>query len=182
MARAIWWNLLYKVAWLDMDTLADKLVSDLAGDSESDMIEKCRFWYQRDIAPQVAPAAVTAMKRHRDRGDLVVMLTSSTQYVAEVVAASLEMDHTLCSRLEVKGGAFTGRVAQLCFGRHKVPIAERFAADRDIDLAASAFYSDSYNDLPMLLRVGRPVAVNPDARLRRHAKRAGWAVEHWASS
>jgi len=48
-----------------------------------------------------------------------------------------------------------------------------------VDLAASAFYSDSYNDLPMLSRVGTAVAVNPDARLRRHARERGWRIEQW---
>ena len=26
---------------------------------------------------------------------------------------------------------------------------------------------------------GTAVAVNPDTRLRRHAQRAGWRIEHW---
>ena len=56
----------------------------------------------------------------------------------------------------------------------------RLFVSPDIDLARSAFYSDSYNDLPMLERVGTPVAVNPDQRLRRHARRAGWRIEQWA--
>jgi phosphoserine phosphatase len=58
-------------------------------------------------------------------------------------------------------------------------MAERFAAEHDIDLEHSAFYSDSYNDLPMLERVGTAVAVNPDTRLRRHARRKGWPIDWW---
>ena len=34
-------------------------------------------------------------------------------------------------------------------------------------------------DLPLLERVGEPVAVNPDPRLRRIAKRRGWRIERW---
>ena len=59
-------------------------------------------------------------------------------------------------------------------------VAEAFARRSGIDLAGSAFYSDSYNDLPMLRRVGTAVAVNPDARLLRHARRHGWRVERWS--
>ena len=47
-------------------------------------------------------------------------------------------------------------------------------------LAASYFYSDSYNDLPMLERVGKAVAINPDARLRRHARKNGWSISQWS--
>ncbi len=44
------------------------------------------------------------------------------------------------------------------------------------DFAESAFYSDSHNDLPLLERVTRPVAVDPDAALAAEATRRGWAV------
>lgn len=182
MARAVYWSALYRMAILDMEGLASRLVADLAGDAEAEMVAKCAEWFDWDLGAQIAPAAVAAIDAHRKGGDLVVLLTGSTQYAAEQVSSALGIEHTLCSRLEVRGGQFTGRLASMCFGTHKVGIAERFAVERGIDLAASCFYSDSFNDLPMLLRVGEAVAVNPDARLLRHARRSGWRVERWHDS
>ena len=86
----------------------------------------------------------------------------------------------LSSELEVEHGVFTGRPAAFCFGHHKVALAERWAERHGVDLATSYFYSDSYNDLPMLERVGTAIAVNPDTRLYRHARRRGWATSRWA--
>jgi fatty acyl-CoA reductase len=60
-----------------------------------------------------------------------------------------------------------------------VTLAEAWAKKHGVDLAQSYFYSDSYNDMPMLSRVGTAIAVNPDARLARHARRSGWAVQQW---
>ena len=60
-----------------------------------------------------------------------------------------------------------------------VLLAERYAASCGVRLADCAFYSDSHSDLPMLAAVGRPVVVDPDPRLRRHARRAGWPIEDW---
>lgn len=180
MGRAIYWSLLYKAALLDMESLAAHLVADLEGDSEQQLVDKCRIWHHADVSGQVAPRAHEAIERHRSAGDMVVMLTGSTQYAAEVVSKSVGMDHTLCSRLEVVDGRFTGRLEQLCFGVHKVALAERFSRVHGVDLDRSVFYSDSYNDLPMMQRVGEAVAVNPDARLRRHAERVGWPIEQWA--
>lgn len=179
MARAVYWSLLYKMALLDMESLANRLVADLEGQPESDMLEKARIWHESDVADQVAPKAREAIAEHRERGDVIVMLTGSTQYAAEEVSASLNIPHTICSRLEVVDGVFTGKLAQLCFGPYKVDLAEKFAEVHGIDLARSSFYSDSYNDLPMLQRVGTAVAVNPDSRLRRHARRAGWHIDIW---
>jgi phosphoserine phosphatase len=42
------------------------------------------------------------------------------------------------------------------------------------EFSESAFYSDSHNDLPLLERVTRPVAVDPDDELAREAARRGW--------
>lgn len=180
MARAVWWSLLYKAAVLDMEALATKLCAELEGEDEAEMVAKCAVWYEADVAPMVTAAARHAVAEHRARGDIVVLATGATQYAALAVASGLGIEHTLCSRLEVEGGRFTGRLAAMCFGHHKVTLAETFAAQHGIDLARSTFYSDSFNDLPMLERVGGAVAVNPDVRLWRHARRRGWRIEQWA--
>lgn len=181
LAKALYWSTLYKLAVLDMDAVFTRLVEDLAGDSEAEMIAKCDIWYRDHVAPEVAPAARVAVEHHREAGHIVVLATGSTQYAARPVARGVGIDHVLSSELEVDAaGAFTGRCAALCFGNHKVKLAEAWATRHGVDLAASTFYSDSYNDLPMLERVGTAIAVNPDARLRRHAKRRGWRVVDWA--
>lgn len=179
LAKAIYWSTLYKLAVLDMETVFTRLCMDLAGDSEAEMIAKCAIWYREHVEPHVAPAARVAVEHHRQAGHTVVLATGSTVYAARPVAAGVGIEHVLSSELEVVGGAFTGKPSALCFGRHKVALAEQWAATHGIDLSRSYFYSDSYNDLPMLARVGTAIAVNPDARLRRHAKKHGWAIQHW---
>ena len=58
--------------------------------------------------------------------------------------------------------------------------AVRALAEREgLDLSLCSAYSDSYNDLPMLSIVGEAVAINPDARLRAHARAAGWQVRDY---
>ncbi|MBK9030926.1 MAG: HAD family hydrolase [Myxococcales bacterium] len=179
LGRAIYWSLLYKAAVLDLEALATRLTAELAGQSEAEMAARAAEWYRTDVIPMIAPAARHAIASHRTAGDLIALATGATQYSAESVARGLGIDHTLCSRLEVVDGAFTGRLATMCFGGYKVDLAEAFARAHDVDLAASTFYSDSYNDLPLLERVGTPVAVNPDLRLWRHARARGWRIEQW---
>lgn len=180
VAKAVYWSTLYKLAVLDMEAVFTKLCLDLEGDSEDEMIAKCAVWYQEHIAREIAPAARVAVDYHRAQGHLVVLATGSTCYAARPVAAGVGIEHVLSSELEVERGAFTGRPSALCFGHHKVALAERWAERHGVDLAASYFYSDSYNDLPMLQRVGTAIAVNPDTRLRRHARARGWPVQQWS--
>jgi HAD superfamily hydrolase (TIGR01490 family) len=106
-----------------------------------------------------------------------VLLTASSPYISEQVAEELGMTDYICTRFEVDGGVFTGRLdGPLCYGEGKVVLASRWAEERGVSLASCSFYSDSYTDLPMLEAVGSPVAVNPDLRLARHAQRARWPV------
>jgi phosphoserine phosphatase len=65
------------------------------------------------------------------------------------------------------------------FREGKVLRMESWLAERGWNWGSfdeSWFYSDSLNDLPLLSKVKHPVAVDPDATLRAHAEKQGWAV------
>ncbi|MFO0574758.1 MAG: HAD family hydrolase [Polyangia bacterium] len=180
LLRSSVWLFKYKLAVLDMETLARRLVADMAGSSESEMLDKAAIFWEREVRPAISPEGEAAIAEHRARGHAVVLLTSATPYVAEPLARHLGLDEVLCTRLHVEDGRFVGTCdGPTCYGSGKVHHARRFAEAHDIDLAESYFYTDSFSDLPMLERVGRPCAVNPDRRLRRHAERSGWPILRW---
>jgi HAD superfamily hydrolase (TIGR01490 family) len=117
------------------------------------------------------------VREHQGAGDVVALLTGGTRYLNDWLAADLGIEHILASRLEVRDGRFTGKPdGRLCYAKGKVEHAERFAEERGVDLSASWYYADSITDVAMLERVGHPVVVNPDPRLRVEAKRRGWPI------
>jgi phosphoserine phosphatase len=77
-------------------------------------------------------------------------------------------------------GVYTGElVGEMLHGEGKA-VAVRTLAEREgLDLERCYAYSDSSNDLPMLSLVGHPCAVNPDAKLRAHAKANGWRIRDY---
>ena len=180
LLRSGFWLLQYRLSLLNMEAVAAMLAADMAGDAEDEMRVKVSEFYQSEIRDTISPLAREALEQHRDEGDSIVLLTSATPYVAEPLAAELAIPHVLCTRLAVENGRFSGSLLPpTCYGVGKVHHAERFAEAHGIDLAQSSFYTDSYSDLPMLQRVGRPVAVNPDRRLSRYARRQGWPIRSW---
>jgi HAD superfamily hydrolase (TIGR01490 family) len=180
LARMSLWSLKYRLALLDMEQVATRVVGGMKGGSEAELIEKTRAFFQEVVLPAVSDRARRRVEDHRRSGHLLAILSSSTPYITEPLARHLGMDHVLCTRLHVKEGRFAGTCDRpTCYGAGKVHHAERFAADHGVDLEKSYFYTDSYSDLPMLLRVGQARVVNPDARLRRHARRVGWEIETW---
>jgi HAD superfamily hydrolase (TIGR01490 family) len=133
------------------------------------------------VLPHVASEGRRKVDEHLAAGDLVAIVTGATPYVARPLARLLGIAHVVASELEVDDrGVFTGRpVDPLCYGEGKVVRTERLAKAQGFDLDTAMFYSDSLTDLPLLSRVGTPIAVNPDPRLRRHAKKQGWRIEAW---
>jgi phosphoserine phosphatase len=120
---------------------------------------------------------------HRRACEPVVLLTSSSRYASELAREQFGLDDVLFQVYETAGGKFTGEPGRpLCYGPGKVEKAEAWAREHRVDLGASAFYTDSYTDLPMLERVGRPRAVAPDLRLRREARRRGWPILDWSAA
>ena len=77
------------------------------------------------IAPLVANATRWFDKR---RGLAVAIISSATPYQVAPAARTLDIEHVLCTHLQVEDGEFTGAVVRpICFGPGKVIAAERLA-------------------------------------------------------
>ena len=77
-------------------------------------------------------------------------------------------------------GVYTGRlVGDMLHGEGKAIAVRALAESEGLDLERCYAYSDSSNDLPMLSLVGDACAINPDARLRHHARQQGWRIRDY---
>jgi len=175
--RIYWAFLTYRLGVLNMRRLADVTSRWLEGREEREVIEHCREWYTSEVSGYFRSFVLDRVREHRDAGHAVALLTGGTHYLNDLIAEALGLEHVLASKLEVVDGRFTGKPhGPLCYGRGKLTYALRFAEEHGVDLEKSYFYTDSVTDLPMLQRVGNPVAVCPDPRLRREAKSRGWLI------
>ena len=172
----------YHVGVVDIESATREALQTIRGEREENVRAWTREWFETEVVPRYeARGARVTVEAHRHHGHPLVLLTSTSPYESELATRYFGLDTFLCSRYEVADGRFTGEpVLPLCFGAGKVVLAGEFAAREGIDLDRSYFYSDSNTDLPMLRRVGRPRVVNPDARLRWEARRAGWRILDWS--
>ena len=180
-ARAAIWIGLYQLGFARIESAIVGAIAQLEGADEAAMRARTLdFW--SEIADQIRPGATEAIARHLAAGHHLYLLTSSSNYISDPVVTLLGLDGALCTRFEARDGVFTGRPdGALCYGPGKVDHANALAARLGSSLADASFYTDSYSDLPMLESVGRPVAVHPDPRLSRHARRRGWPIEDWSA-
>jgi putative phosphoserine phosphatase/1-acylglycerol-3-phosphate O-acyltransferase len=138
--------------------------------------------YVEQIARLIYPESRALVNAHFAKGHTVAVISSATPYQVEPAAKDLDIEHVMCTELEVKDGKFTGSiVSPTCFGQGKVTAAESLAARFDADLDQSFFYSDSTDDLLLLERVGLPRALNPSSKLERIARHRRWPIAHFGS-
>jgi HAD superfamily hydrolase (TIGR01490 family) len=132
------------------------------------------------VLPMISDAARALVRGHREAGDVCAIITATNRFVTAPIARAFGVEHLIATEPEVREGRFTGRVAGTpCFREGKLARLEQWLAARGQrlrDFAQSVFYSDSHNDLALLARVTRPVAVDPDEALAAEARRRGWAV------
>jgi HAD superfamily hydrolase (TIGR01490 family) len=130
---------------------------------------------------KIRPEARRLLDLHRHAGRSTFIVSAAPQEIVEPLARSLGMTGAIGTRGEVVDGHYTGRLAgPFCYGPGKVDAIQELARWDGLDLAQCYAYSDSASDLPMLRAVGHPVAVNPDGKLERHARRHGWPIVHFS--
>jgi HAD superfamily hydrolase (TIGR01490 family) len=172
----------YAAGKLDMRTMHRFTVGALAGHAP----ERLAAWlheFEGLIAPLVPPASQTLVREHQAAGHVCALVTATTRIIAEPFGRVLGLADVLCTEpaYDTRGHCTGEVIGEPCFREHKRCHVQAWLARRGLDLRdvqRSWFYSDSANDLPLLLAVSDPVAVNPDAALAVHAAATGWPVRH----
>jgi HAD superfamily hydrolase (TIGR01490 family) len=168
----------YRLDLLDMPKAYRQTLRDLIGVREEELVQFCQEWFEDAVKGMIYPQARDFLNRHMDQGDVVIIISNSTNYAVEPLARHLGVPYVLATRLEVRDGVFTGEYLEpLCYGQGKIYWAEKLAGQLGKNLGEGIFYSDSITDLPLLERVRHPRVVNPDLRLRAIAKRRGWPIQ-----
>jgi HAD superfamily hydrolase (TIGR01490 family) len=170
----------YVAGALDIHEYLAFALGPLAAHAPEDLARWRAEFMRLRIAPMITPAARALVERHRDAGELCAIITATNSFVTSPIARAFGIDHLIATEPEMRDGRFTGRVAGApCFREGKLVRLAQWLSQlghRLDQFEESTFYSDSHNDLPLLERVTRPVAVDPDEALATLARRRGWAV------
>lgn len=136
---------------------------------------------KNNIYPKVRLDALKQIKFHKDRGDTVVIVTSTMDYLVEVVARYLKVEYYLGAPMEKQDGRLTGKQAGIVpFQQDKITCVKEFAIQHHLSLEGAYGYGDSVNDIPMLSICEHKFAVNPNQKLLEHEFIKECTVLNWA--
>ncbi|MGA8051204.1 MAG: HAD family hydrolase [Burkholderiales bacterium] len=168
----------YVAGTLDIHEYLGFALRPLAEHTAEDLKRWHAAFMRERILPMIGARSRALVQRHLDAGDLCAIVTATNSFVTAPIAHEFGITHLIATEPESRGGRFTGRVAGTpCFREGKIRRVDSWLAvqGRGLeDFAVSTFYSDSHNDLPLLERVSRPVAVDPDPQLAAEAVGRGW--------
>jgi HAD superfamily hydrolase (TIGR01490 family) len=184
IARFAWQQAYFQVAGVeDPEHMAEARQSALAfiaGHRVEELEALGEEIFDEAMAHRIWPGTRALAQMHLDQGQRVWLVTAAPVEIARIIAERLGLTGALGTVAEHVDGEYTGGlVGDLLHGAAKAEAVRALAEAEGLDLSRCAAYSDSFNDLPMLTMVGEPCAINPDSRLRDHAKAHGWRVRDY---
>ncbi|HSH14222.1 MAG TPA: haloacid dehalogenase-like hydrolase, partial [Desulfurivibrionaceae bacterium] len=135
--------------------------------------EAAEWMVDRALWPGRRRAVLDELAEHQRRGRRVLVVTGLFEPYLAAFMARLPGYEALGTPMIFEDGRVTGRLAgPFNIGRRKAASLGPFTRDGQIHAA----YGDTFDDRHMLALSQEPVAVWPDARLRRLAQSRDWRV------
>jgi len=155
-------------------------LSFIAGHTVQELESLGEEIFDEGMAYRIWPGTRALAQLHLDEGQRVWLVTAAPIEIATIIARRLGLTGALGTVAEHVDGVYTGAlVGEMLHGPAKAEAIRALAAREGLDLSRCSAYSDSSNDLPMLSLVGDPCAINPDSKLREHARAAGWRIRDY---
>jgi HAD superfamily hydrolase (TIGR01490 family) len=177
----------YQHGGLDIHEYVAFTIKPIMRFDEAELLRMHREFMQDFIQPMLLQKSTDLLASHKERGDYTVIVTATNEFITRPIAELLGVDKLLATELERIGGRFTGKVSGIpSFQGGKVRrLLQWLKQEQDaapdshfakLSLENSIFYSDSFNDLPLLEIATEAVAVDPDPVLEQTARERGWPV------
>ena len=167
----------YEAGCLDILAYLEFSLAPLAAISMEELAALHLKFMQQIISPLRLPKAEALIEQHRQAGDRLLVITSTNRFIVEPICQALGIDELLATDPEIIDGRYTGKIVGTpTYQEGKVERLKLWLSENNETLAGSYFYSDSINDLPLLLEVDKPVAVDPDDALSAEATSRGWDI------
>jgi HAD superfamily hydrolase (TIGR01490 family) len=162
---------------IGVDRVRSEALSIIKGWSVAEMASIGEEIYDEVIVHRVFPGTKGLLDAHLARGHEVWLVSASPVEIGNLIAKRLGATGALGTLAETSKGYYTGAlIGDLLHGEAKSTAVQKLANERNLSLADSFAYGDSTNDIPLLTTVGFACAINPERRLRRRAKKRGWAI------
>jgi HAD superfamily hydrolase (TIGR01490 family) len=149
----------------------------LAGLSQQVVAEQAARFVASLPGTEWIPRSLEELRGHRERGATVVLLSGTLQPIIDALAVRVGADAAFGTICDCEDGRYTGRPpVRHPFFHAKGELLGEICSRHGAKPAEVVAYADSRFDIPLLERVGEPVAVSPDRALASWARGRGCRI------
>ena len=160
---------------LDIDGFLSFCLKPLIENDMSYLLELRKQFIEDKIKPIITEPGREIINQAVEDGKTVIIATATNDFVTRPIADLFNVPTLIATEFEVINQKFTGKVLNTpCFREGKVSKVKKWVDDNNFDLSKASFYSDSFNDLPLLEKVRNPVIVDGDDKLLEIGKNRNW--------
>ena len=163
---------------LDYDEWAEFALSTIKGKTSNQITDLLSQFLNTVIEPMINIYALRLLHNHNHDNDIMLLASATNSVIVEPIAKRLGFENIVATDVEITDGVYTGKVlGRPALGEGKLIKVKEWAASNGItNFEDTIFYSDSINDLPLLSKVHKPIAVNPDDQLRKLSEQNNWEI------
>ena len=159
---------------LDIDGFLAFCLKPLTENKLSELLELREGFIEDKIKPMMLKEAIRTVNQKKLEGP-VIIATATNSFVTRPIADLFEIKDLIATEFVIKDNEFNGEVDGIpCFREGKVKKVEEWVNINGYNLSSATFYSDSFNDLPLLKKVGVAIVVDGDDKLIEQAKNNDW--------
>ena len=163
---------------LDYDAWAEFALSTFKGKTPEQLKGLLKEFLNSIIEPMINIYALRLLHEHSHDNDFMLLASATNSIIVKPIAERLGFKHIIATDVEIIAGKYTGKMkGESALGKGKLnKVKEWMSRNGFSNFENTTFYSDSINDLPLLLEVSNPIAVNPDEQLRATCWEANWEI------
>ena len=159
---------------LDIDGFLAFCLKPLTENKLSELLELRKAFIEDKIKPMMLEEAIRTVEQKKIEGP-VIIATATNSFVTRPIADLFKIKDLIATEFVIRDNEFTGEVDGIpCFREGKVKKVEEWVKANGYDLSSATFYSDSFNDLPLLEKVETAIVVDGDDKLIEQAKNNDW--------
>ena len=160
---------------LDIDGFLSFCLRPLIDNDMSYLLKLRQQFIDEKIKPIVTQTGKKLIDESQAEGKTVIIATATNDFVTRPIADLFNVDTLIATEFEIQNNNFTGKVlGEPCFRDGKLNKVKKWIHENDYNLSETSFYSDSFNDLPLLEKVKYPVIVDGDDKIVEIGKNNNW--------
>ena len=160
---------------LDSDGFLSFCLKPLMSNDMTSLLKLREQFVEEKIKPIITQVGKDTVDQALNDGQEVIIATATNDFVTRPIAEIFNVPTLIATEFEIQNNSFTGKVLGVpCFRDGKLNKVAKWVNDNGYNLAQASFYSDSFNDLPLLEKVKNPIIVDGDDKLVEIGKNNNW--------